>query len=90
MITGVLAAIPGIIDYRHTVPPGSSAKVRATKHALGNPAALVLFAIAFFFRDPDWTVSPITLFLQLAGLGVLSYAGARRHPLSLAWLAVRR
>lgn len=75
MITGVLAAIPGIIDYRHTVPPRSSAKVRATKHALGNTAALVLFAVAFVFRHPDWTASTITLLLQLAGLGVLSYAG---------------
>jgi len=32
--TGLLAAIPGIIDYLFTVPPKSSGKKRATKHGL--------------------------------------------------------
>jgi uncharacterized membrane protein len=36
---GLLAAVPGAIDYIYTVPPNSSGKKRATKHALGNVAA---------------------------------------------------
>ena len=31
--TGLLAAVPGIVDYLNAVPPNSSAKERATKHA---------------------------------------------------------
>src|SRR6188508_255422 len=40
------AAVPGIVDYFHAVPPESSARDRATKHALGNVSALALFAVA--------------------------------------------
>src|SRR6185503_2984332 len=40
---GLLAAVPGIIDYFYTVPPESSARVRATNHARLNIAALALF-----------------------------------------------
>jgi uncharacterized membrane protein len=36
----LLAAIPGFIDYFFTVPPRSSAKVRATKHMLLNLSAV--------------------------------------------------
>lgn len=75
IITGVLAAIPGVIDYRYSVPPASSAKTRATKHAVGNTTAILLFGAAFFLRQPDWTASAMTVILQVAGLAVLSYAG---------------
>src|SRR5688500_1813712 len=47
---GLLAAIPGAIDYVYTVPPASSAKKRATRHALGNVSALILSAVAWFSR----------------------------------------
>ena len=43
IIGGVLAAIPGVIDFLGTVPPDSSAKKRATKHGLTNVAMLILF-----------------------------------------------
>src|SRR5688572_12365901 len=43
VVAGLLAAIPGAIDYADRVPPDSSAKSRATKHALINVAALALF-----------------------------------------------
>src|SRR5688500_6355272 len=42
---GLLAAVPGVIDYLYTVPPDSSGKARATRHAAGNVAALVLFGL---------------------------------------------
>src|SRR5688572_12945038 len=41
---GLVAAVPGIVDYITTVPPESSAKERATKHGLINSSALALFA----------------------------------------------
>ena len=45
---GLLAAVPGIIDYVHSVPPESSAKERATKHAMINSTAMALFASMYF------------------------------------------
>ena len=38
---GLIAAVPGIIDYFYTVPPDSSTKTRATRHGAGNSVALV-------------------------------------------------
>lgn len=46
----LFAAVPGLIDYTHTVPPNSSAKKRAAKHGLINLCVIVLFAIAFYLR----------------------------------------
>src|SRR5829696_5789029 len=44
LATALAAAVPGIIDYFTAVPPRSSAKKRATHHALANISALTLFA----------------------------------------------
>jgi uncharacterized membrane protein/nitrite reductase/ring-hydroxylating ferredoxin subunit len=72
---GVLAAIPGLIDFLYVVPPRSSAKARALRHAGGNAIALVLFAAAFLLRSEDWTATPPSLVLELAGTGALAYSG---------------
>src|SRR5918993_3173005 len=50
IIAALLAAIPGIVDYLYTVPPNSSAKQRATKHAAANSTAVVLFIVAVWMR----------------------------------------
>src|SRR4029450_6336032 len=50
IVAALLAAIPGLIDYRYTVPPDSSAKARATKHMLTNLTAVVLFGAAWWIR----------------------------------------
>ena len=73
--TGILAAIPGVIDYLYSVPPASSAKARATKHGAGNAAALVLFALAFWFRDPALNGTILTVGLELIGGALLAYSG---------------
>src|ERR1051325_5914769 len=44
---GLLAAVPGIVDYLNSVPPQSSAKDRATKHALINVSSMALFALGW-------------------------------------------
>lgn len=69
---GLLAAVPGIIDYVNTVPPQSSAKERATRHAMINSTAMGLFSSGWMlsrrFRAGG-------LFLQSLGLGALSVGG---------------
>jgi nitrite reductase/ring-hydroxylating ferredoxin subunit/uncharacterized membrane protein len=72
--TALLAAVPGIIDYFTAVPPQSSAKERATKHALTNLSALGLFAAAGAgangSRPPAWALAA-----EAAGAALLSVAG---------------
>ena len=70
---GLLAAVPGIIDYRNAVPPDSSAKARARKHGLLNATALLLFGIsvALHGRDHRW----VPLALETLGAVALLYSG---------------
>jgi nitrite reductase/ring-hydroxylating ferredoxin subunit/uncharacterized membrane protein len=76
-IAGALvAAVPGAIDYFRTVPPQSSGRARATKHALANLSAVALFAIAWWLRGMP-AEPPVTLglLLQAAGVALLSIGG---------------
>jgi nitrite reductase/ring-hydroxylating ferredoxin subunit/uncharacterized membrane protein len=75
LAAGLLAAIPGAIDYIYTVPPRSSAKTRATRHAIANVAALLLFAAALLFRGTGWYPTAATLGFELFGAATLGYAG---------------
>lgn len=50
IVTAVAAAVPGAIDYFRTVPPASSAKERATRHALVNLSAVAVFALGLWLR----------------------------------------
>ena len=76
IVAGLLAAVPGIIDYHYAVPPKSSAKSRATKHALTNVSALAIFALARWVRG-DAAVAPDTPVLVLEAIGacLLSFGG---------------
>ncbi|HEY0895157.1 MAG TPA: DUF2231 domain-containing protein [Sphingobacteriaceae bacterium] len=76
VISTVVAAVPGFIDYLYTVPPESSAKKRATRHALLNVAHLVLFTAAYLFRTTaDDPSLPIIIALEAAGSGLMMAAG---------------
>jgi nitrite reductase/ring-hydroxylating ferredoxin subunit len=68
--TGLLAAIPGVLDYLHTVPAPSSAKVRATRHAVINVSALALMLIAWLTRG-DQPAVPAAAVLGLECLAAL-------------------
>lgn len=72
--SALLAAVPGIVDYFTAVPPKSSAKDRATRHALANLSALTLFAAAGAgsngSRPPAWTLAA-----EAAGAALLSAGG---------------
>ena len=68
--TGLLAAIPGFIDYFFTVPPNSSGKSRATRHMLAMLSVVGLFTVAWLLRDGAGTAPP-TITLILEGLGAV-------------------
>jgi nitrite reductase/ring-hydroxylating ferredoxin subunit/uncharacterized membrane protein len=68
ILSAWLAAIPGVVDYLHTVPPRSSGKERATKHMFANLTAVALFGIAWFVRGERTDGSAI-LVLGLEGIG---------------------
>ena len=72
IITGLLAAIPGAIDWV-AIPDGTRAKGIATTHGLGNVIVIVLFAIAWWLRrDTPGAPSGLPLVLQVIGvLGAL-------------------
>jgi nitrite reductase/ring-hydroxylating ferredoxin subunit/uncharacterized membrane protein len=72
--TGLLAAVPGIIDYFKAVPPKSSAKERATKHALLNVSGLGLFATSWLVGR-NGSRGALPLLLQGLGSGLMSVAG---------------
>jgi nitrite reductase/ring-hydroxylating ferredoxin subunit/uncharacterized membrane protein len=76
IVAGLIAAVPGFIDYLYTVPPESSGKTRAVKHAIANVAALVLFGIALALRG-DLEVPPgaVVIGLQVAGAACLGAGG---------------
>lgn len=74
VVAGLLAAVPGIIDYRTRVPPESSAKSRAAKHGLINTAALVLFTAGWMLgRRSRRTAVPLAL--QTLGAAAISFGG---------------
>jgi nitrite reductase/ring-hydroxylating ferredoxin subunit/uncharacterized membrane protein len=72
--TGLLAAVPGIIDYLNAVPPNSSGKERATKHALLNTTGLGLFATSWLVGR-NGTRRALPLVLQGLGSALMSIAG---------------
>ncbi len=73
---GLIAAVPGVIDYVFTVPPESSAKTRAFQHGLVNVSALSLFAVSWVFRDLDTLFPSLwTLLLETAGVALVTWGG---------------
>ena len=75
LISAVVAAIPGVIDFIFTVPPESSAKKRAAKHGITNTVMLIVFLAAFFYRQKEEVLVPVLLGLEIIGVVLLSVAG---------------
>jgi uncharacterized membrane protein/nitrite reductase/ring-hydroxylating ferredoxin subunit len=72
---GLLAAVPGLIDYINTVPPNSSAKKRATLHMLVNVTMVGIFAVALYVRT-NTTASPWAfIFIELTGVILMTIGG---------------
>ena len=74
LATACAAAVPGVVDYFLAVPPQSSAKDRATKHALSNVAALALFSTARFGRNGGRPAGWTSVF-EVAGAALMTMAG---------------
>ena len=72
---GLVAAVPGVIDYVKTVPPRSSGKRRARTHGLLNTAALVLFGVSLALRGDAVAPVPSAIGVELAATAALFYAG---------------
>ena len=72
---GLLAAVPGAIDYFNTVPPKSSAKKRATKHAVLNVTNVLIFLVVIFYRRTTGANEWLIVVLELVGVVVMSIAG---------------
>jgi uncharacterized membrane protein len=76
LVTALVAAVPGAVDYFYTVPPRSSGRKRATKHALANLSAVVLFGLALWLRGgTDAAPGPVALGLEAAGALLLTAGG---------------
>jgi len=75
IIGAVMAAIPGFVDYLHTVPPESSAKKRAATHGLINSFNLLLFVAVFFLKKNAALDFGWILLLEAIGIGLLAVAG---------------
>lgn len=71
---GLVAAVPGIVDYFNSVPPKSSAKERATRHALLNTTALGLFATSWLMSRSR-NAGRMPLVLQGVASALMSVAG---------------
>jgi nitrite reductase/ring-hydroxylating ferredoxin subunit/uncharacterized membrane protein len=76
IVTAVLAAVPGAIDYFRTVPPASSGKTRATRHALANLSAVALFAVGLWLRGGiEAAPDPTSMAAWALGLVLLTMGG---------------
>ncbi len=76
IVTALLAAVPGVIDYLYTVPPKSSGKKRAAKHGILNVTVLLIFVAALLYRrgNDDASIN-VVLLLEGAGMVLLLIAG---------------
>ena len=75
IVMGLVAAVPGIIDYIYTVPPDSSAKKRGAKHGLLNTLQILLFFTAWMIRDHVDTRAIFVILLEGAGFIMMGIAG---------------
>lgn len=75
IFTGLLAAIPGLVDFVYTVPPKSSGSKRAAKHGILNVTVLILFGIALWYRHVEHPRPLILLSIETIAVVLLGFAG---------------
>ena len=76
VMSGLIAAIPGMVDYAETVPPRSSGKKYAAIHMSANVIVLLIFAGTWFLRNSsDDILAWFPVFLELCGIGLLMFSG---------------
>lgn len=79
VVSAVIAAIPGVIDWVTAVPSGHPAKRTGFEHMALNVASLALFAVAAAFEYRQWDEpapsSGVGLALSVIGIGLTVGAG---------------
>lgn len=75
VVMGLLAAIPGLIDFMSILPANSRAKDKATYHIIVNTVALISFLVAFLARPPFAARNFITVLPAYAGFLFLTVGG---------------
>jgi nitrite reductase/ring-hydroxylating ferredoxin subunit/uncharacterized membrane protein len=75
LISGLIAAIPGLIDYLYTVPPNSSAKKRGGVHAIVNVCMLIAFEAAFILRGKGSANLHVVIIIEMLGVMMIGFAG---------------
>jgi nitrite reductase/ring-hydroxylating ferredoxin subunit/uncharacterized membrane protein len=74
ILAGLIAAVPGAIDFFRRVPPNSTGRKRALRHGVLNVMAIAIFVIVYALRR-DGDVTLATLGLELLGVLTLFYSG---------------
>ena len=75
LVSALAAAVPGIVDYFGSVPPGSRARRSATRHAICNVSGLVCFLLADGRRTPGGRLPPEAMALSICGTALLGVGG---------------
>jgi uncharacterized membrane protein len=70
IITAVLAAIPGLIDFLN-IPSDSNAKRVGFFHMVFNLIALLLYSISFLFQKDNWN-KPVNIGISI-GLSAMGF-----------------
>jgi uncharacterized membrane protein/nitrite reductase/ring-hydroxylating ferredoxin subunit len=75
ILSALLAAVPGIIDYFFIVPPKSSGKKRATQHGILNISMVIIFIIIWFYRRNNSASPYVILSIETIGVILLGISG---------------
>jgi nitrite reductase/ring-hydroxylating ferredoxin subunit/uncharacterized membrane protein len=68
IITAILAAVPGVMDFIYVVPPRSSANKRAAVHGALNGLVVIIFTAVLFLRKEN---ADIHVIIACEGIGVV-------------------
>jgi nitrite reductase/ring-hydroxylating ferredoxin subunit/uncharacterized membrane protein len=75
VVSALIAAVPGIIDFLSTVPPESSAKKRAAQHGILNVTHVAIFFTVWCLRTKEDVAATWIVSAELVGVIILSIAG---------------
>ena len=75
VVMGLLAAIPGLVDFTSVIPESTRAKDKATYHLIVNTVALVSFLVSFLARPSFAERDVISVLPAYLGFLFLSVGG---------------
>jgi nitrite reductase/ring-hydroxylating ferredoxin subunit/uncharacterized membrane protein len=75
ILAGLVAAVPGALDFYKRVPPSSSGRKRALRHGILNVIAIVSFVVVYALRRGG-AVTATTLALEFLAVLILFYSGS--------------